>query len=250
MFRIQDLKAGYDGIEILHKLDLNVGVGEIVVLIGPNGAGKSTVLKSIFSLADIYSGKIIYSAQDGSASGGKDLDITSLKTHELISLGISYVPQGRQIFSNMTVLENLQMGAFTIKDQDIVKRSIENIFQKFTILKEKQNALASNLSGGQQQLLSIARALIQNPQILLLDEPSLGLDPKTMKEIFEKIVEIKNEGISILMVEQNAKQAVEIADKTYVLENGKIALEGNKNILKNKRIRDIYFGGDVALQFS
>lgn len=238
MLEITNLKSGYNGMEILYGINLTIKAGEAVALVGPNGAGKSTVLKSIFSLADIYSGKIIY----------KDINITDLKTHELISLGISYVPQGRQVFSNMTVLENLQMGAFTIKDQDIAQKSIENIFQKFTILKEKQNTLASNLSGGQQQLLSIARALIQNPQILLLDEPSLGLDPKTMKEIFEKIVEIKNEGISILMVEQNAKQAITIADRTYVLENGKIALEGGKEILKNEKIRDIYFGGDVVLQ--
>ena len=236
MLRITNLKAGYDNTEILHQLDLNVEAGEIVVLIGPNGAGKSTVLKSIFSLADVYSGKIIF----------KDIDITDLKTHELISLGISFVPQGRQVFSNMTVLENLEMGAFTINDQDIVKRSIENIFKKFTILEKKQNALAGNLSGGQQQLLAIARALIQNPQILLLDEPSLGLDPKTMKEVFEKIVEIKNEGISVLMVEQNAKQAVEIADRTYILENGTIAVEGGKDILKNKKIKDIYFGGGAS----
>ena len=240
MLKINNLKAGYDhAVEVLHGIGLEVNPGEIVTLIGPNGAGKSTVLKSIFSLANIYSGEIIY----------KDIDITNLKTHELISLGISYVPQGRQVFLNMTVLENIQMGAFTIKDQDIVKKSIENIFKKFTILKEKKNALASHLSGGQQQLLSIARALIQNPQILLLDEPSLGLDPKTMKEIFEKIVEIKNEGISILMVEQNAKQAIAIANKIYVLENGKIAMEGNKSILKDDKIRDIYFGGDVVLKF-
>lgn len=239
MLKIDNIKVGYaNAVEVLHGISLEVNPGEIVALIGPNGAGKSTVLKSIFSLTDIYSGKIIY----------KDIDITNLKTHELISLGISYVPQGRQVFSNMTVLENLQMGVFTIKDQDIIKKGIENIFKKFIILKEKQNALASNLSGGQQQLLSIARALIQNPQILLLDEPSLGLDPKTMKEIFEKIVEIKNEGISILMVEQNAKQAIAIADKTYVLENGKIALEGDREILKNEKIKDIYFGGDVTLQ--
>jgi branched-chain amino acid transport system ATP-binding protein len=190
------------------------------------------VLKSIFGLADVYSGKIIY----------KDIDITDLKTHELISLGISYVPQGRQIFSSMTVLENLEIGAFIISDKDIIKKSIENVFQKFPILREKKDNLAANLSGGQQQLLAIARALIQNPQILLLDEPSLGLDPKTMKEIFEKIVEIKNEGISILMVEQNAKQAVAIADKTYVLESGNIVLEGGKEILQNKKIRQIYFG--------
>jgi branched-chain amino acid transport system ATP-binding protein len=235
MLKITDLKSGYsnNAVEVLHGVSLHVLAGEIVVLVGPNGAGKSTVLKSIFSLANIQSGKIIF----------KDLNITNLKTHELISLGISYVPQGRQIFSSMTVLENLQMGAFAIADQVIVKKSIENVFQKFPMLEKKQNELASNLSGGQQQLLAIARALIQNPQILLLDEPSLGLDPKTMKEIFEKIVEIKNEGISILMVEQNAKQAIAIADRTYVLENGKIALEGDKEILNNEKIKTIYFGG-------
>jgi branched-chain amino acid transport system ATP-binding protein len=240
MLKIQELKSGYSGTEILHKVNLGVGVGEIVALIGPNGAGKSTVIKSIFSLADIYSGKIIF----------KDKDITNLKTHELIELGISFVPQGRQVFSNMTVLENLQMGAFIIKDQDVIERNINDIFQKFPVLKEKQKNLAGNLSGGQQQLLAIARALIQNPQLLLLDEPSLGLSPKTTKEIFEKIVEIKNEGVAILIIEQNAKQAVSIANRTYILENGKIAMEGNKSILQNEKIRDIYFGGDIALQFS
>ena len=226
MLRIHNIKAGYtNAVEILHGVSLDIGVGEIVVLVGPNGAGKSTVLKSIFSLANINDGKIIF----------KDIDITNLKTHELIALGIGYVPQGRQVFSSMTVLENLQMGAFTIDDQNIIQRSIENIFRKYPILETKKNEIASNLSGGQQQLLAIARALIQNPQFLLLDEPSLGLDPKTMKEIFEKIVEIKNEGISILMVEQNAKQAIEIADKTYILENGKIALEGGREILKSEK---------------
>lgn len=235
MLKINNIKAGYNNnaAEVLRGISLDVGAGEIVALIGPNGAGKSTVLKSIFSLADVYGGRIVY----------KDIDITDMETHKLISLGISYVPQGRQVFSNMTVMENLEMGAFIIKDKDIVKRGMENVFKKFPKLKEKKDERAANLSGGQQQLLAIARALIQNPQILLLDEPSLGLDPKTMKEIFAKIIEIKNEGISILIVEQNAKQAVMIADKTYVLENGKIALAGGKEILQNEKIRDIYFGG-------
>lgn len=237
MLQIQNLKAGYgNDMEILHGVDLEVKSGEIVAMIGPNGAGKTTVLKSIFSLADIYCGKIIF----------KDKDITNLKTHELIELGISFVPQGRLVFPNMSVLENLQMGAFIFADKEVVKRNINDIFQKFPILKDKSRELASNLSGGQQQLLAIARALIQNPQLLLLDEPSLGLSPKMVKEIFEKIVQIKNEGVAILIVEQNAKQAVGIADRTYVLESGKVALEGNKDILKNEKIRDIYFGGDVG----
>ena len=235
MLKIQSLKSGYNKIEILHKIDLNVSVGEIVALIGPNGAGKSTVLKSIFNLTDVYDGKIFF----------KDKDITGLKTYELIKLGIGFVPQGRQIFTNMTVLENLQMGAYMINDKEIVKRNVNDIFQKFPFLKEKQSELARNLSGGQQQLLAIARTLIQNPQLLLLDEPSFGLSPKTMKEIFEKIVEIKNEGVAILIVEQNAKQAVNIAYRTYILENGKIAMDGGKEILENEKIRDIYFGGDI-----
>ena len=240
MLNVENLKAGYDNtVEVLHGIDFTIDIGEIVALIGPNGAGKSTILKSIFGLADIFSGKIIFG----------DKDITNLKTYELIELGICFVPQGRQVFSNMTVLENLQMGAFIMKDQNVTERNVNDIFQKFSTLKERQNELAGNLSGGQQQLLAIARALMQKPQILLLDEPSLGLAPKIMKEIFEKIVEIKNEGIAVLIIEQNAKQAIGIADRTYILENGKIVMQGNKDILKSEKIRDIYFGGDVAPQF-
>jgi len=181
----------------------------------------------------VYSGKIIF----------KDKDITKLKTFELIELGVSYVPQGRQLFLNMTVLENLQMGAFIIKDQDVIKRGIEDVFKKFPVLKEKQNQVSATLSGGQQQMLAIARALIQNPQILLLDEPSLGLAPKMMQEIFDKIIEIKNEGVAILMVEQNARQAMGIADRTYVLEGGRVGIHGGKEIIDNPKIKDIYFGG-------
>lgn len=241
MLKIVNLNSGYGEAEILHGVDLEINPNEIVALIGPNGAGKSTILKSIFGLADVYSGKIIF----------KDKDVTKSETHELIDMGIGYVPQGRQVFTNLTVLENLQMGAFIIKSRNVVKKNINEIFQKFPIIEEKQNELAGNLSGGQQQLLAIARALMmQNPQFLLLDEPSLGLSPKMAKEIFEKIVEIKNEGVAVLIVEQNAKQAVDIADRTYILENGKIVMQGNKDILKNEKIRDIYFGGDIVLQFS
>jgi branched-chain amino acid transport system ATP-binding protein len=232
MLSIKDLNSGYNKSEILHGVNIDVEVGEIVVLIGPNGAGKSTVLKSIFSLADVYNGKIIF----------KDKDITKLKTFELIDLGISYVPQGRQLFQNMTVLENLQMGAFIIKDKEVITRGIEEVFKKFPILKEKQNQISSTLSGGQQQMLAIARALIQNPQIILLDEPSLGLAPKMMQEVFDKIVEIKNEGVAVLMVEQNASQAMQIANRTYVLEGGKIGIHGGKEIMNNPKVRDIYFG--------
>ena len=233
MLKIQNLKSGYEGMEVLHEVDLEVKPAEIVALIGPNGAGKSTLLKSIFSLCEIYSGKIIF----------KNKDLTRLPTFQLISMGISYVPQGRQVFSDLTVKENLEMGAFIMEDKELIKRNIADVFDKFPILKQRQNDYAFTLSGGEQQMLAIARALIQNPELLLLDEPSLGLAPKIMKEIFEKIKEINRQGISVIIVEQNAKKAVEIAHKTYILDDGKIALKGGKEVLKDKRIKSIYLGG-------
>lgn len=233
ILRINNLKAGYNGMEILHEVDLEVKPGEIVALIGPNGAGKSTLLKSVFNLCKIYSGKIVF----------KDKDITKLPTHRLIYQGVSYVPQGRQVFSNLSVKENLEMGAFIMRDKEVVKRNIQDVYNKFPFLKERENELAVNLSGGEQQMLAIGRALIQDPELLLLDEPSLGLAPKMMKQVFDKIIAINKQGISIIIVEQNAKQAVSIAHRTYILEDGKIALEGGKEILQDDRIKNIYFGG-------
>lgn len=233
MLKIQSIKAGYNGIEVLHGADLEVKPKEIIAIIGPNGSGKSTILKSIFNLCDIYSGKIVW----------KNKNITKLKTYEKIFEGISYVPQGRQVFRDLTVQENLEMGAFIMKDKELVKTNIKDVYEKFPFLKQKKNKNADTLSGGQQQMLAIGRALIQNPQLLLLDEPSLGLSPKAMKEIFEKIQEINKEGVSIIIVEQNAKSAIEIADRTYILEDGKISLTGRKEILKDPKIKSIYFGG-------
>ncbi len=231
MLKISNLKSGYNGMEILRGVDFEVKPGEIVALIGPNGAGKSTLLKSIFNLCQIYSGKIIF----------KDKNITKLPTHQLIYEGVSYVPQGRQVFSTLSVRENLEMGAFVIKSN--IKNQISKIYKLFPFLEEREKELALNLSGGEQQMLAIGRALIQDPELLLLDEPSLGLAPKVMKEVFEKILAINKEGISVIIVEQNAKQAVKIANRTYILEDGKIALEGGKEILEDGRIKNIYFGG-------
>jgi len=233
MLKMKNIKAGYDGSEILHGLDFEAKNGEIVAIIGPNGSGKSTLLKSIFNLCEVK-GNINF----------KDKNITNLPTYSLISEGISFVPQGRQVFGDLTVKENLEMGAFIFKDKELIKRNLADIYKKFPILKEKENDYAFTLSGGQQQLLAIARALIQDPELLLLDEPSLGLSPKASKEVFEKIKEINKEGIAIIIVEQNARQAVKIADSTFVLEEGRIALKGGKNILKNKKIRNVYFGGE------
>lgn len=232
MLEIKNLKAGYNKIEILKDIVMNVKPGEIVAIIGPNGAGKSTLLKSIFNLCEINSGKIIF----------KDKDITKFPTYDLIYEGISFVPQGRQVFNDLTVRENLEMGAFVFNDRKVVETNMDEIFKKFPMLKEKQNEYAYTLSGGQQQILAISRALMQNPQLLLMDEPSLGLSPKAMKEIFKIIQEISKEGITIILVEQNAKAAVSICSRTYVLEGGKIGLSGGKEILKDKRIRNIYFG--------
>jgi len=233
MLQIKKLQSGYNGMEILHGVDIEIKPGEIVAIIGPNGSGKSTTLKSIFNLCNIYSGKIEW----------KNKNITKLKTHEKIFEGISYVPQGRQVFRDLTVQENLEMGAFIMKDKELVKTNIKDVYEKFPFLKEKKDKYADTLSGGQQQMLAIGRALIQNPQLLLLDEPSLGLSPKAMKEVFEKIQEINKEGVSIVIVEQNAKSAIEIADRTYILEDGKIALTGGKEIIKDPKIKSIYFGG-------
>jgi branched-chain amino acid transport system ATP-binding protein len=233
MLITKNLTAGYKGIEVIKDINFKIEPGEIVAIIGPNGAGKSTFLKSIFNLAEVYSGRIYF----------KDKDITDLETHDLIYYGISYVPQGRLVFSNMTVLENLEMGAFIFNDKDLIKNNLEHVYREFPVLKRKKDELAGNLSGGEQQMLAIARALMQSPELLLLDEPSLGLAPKIMSEIFEKVLKLKSEGISIIIVEQNAKKAVEIADRTYIFEDGKIALEGGKEILKDPRIKEIYFGG-------
>ncbi|MBU0661455.1 ABC transporter ATP-binding protein [Patescibacteria group bacterium] len=233
MIKIKNLQSGYNKSQVIKEIDMSFAAGEITAIIGPNGAGKSTLLKSIFNLCDINSGKIFF----------KDKNIKKLPTYDLINFGISYVPQGRQVFTNMTVKENLEMGAFVFKEKELINKNIEDIYRKFPILKQKQNQNAATLSGGQQQMLAIARSLIQNPELLLLDEPSLGLSPKMMKEVFAKIVEINKRGVTVILVEQNAKQAVEIADKTYILENGTVALVGGKEILKSKKIKDIYFGG-------
>jgi branched-chain amino acid transport system ATP-binding protein len=233
MLITKNLTAGYKGIEVIKDIDFKISPGEIVAIIGPNGAGKSTFLKSIFSLTEVCSGRIYF----------KDKDITDLETHDLIYYGISYVPQGRLVFSNMTVLENLEMGAFIFDDKKLIENNLEHIYREFPVLKRKKDELTGNLSGGEQQMLALARALMQSPELLLLDEPSLGLAPKVVSEIFEKVLKLKSEGISIIIVEQNAKKAVEIADRTYIFEDGKIALEGGREILKDPRIKEIYFGG-------
>ncbi len=234
MLTIKNLHSGYGELEILKGIELQVGRNQIAALIGPNGAGKSTVIKSIFGIADVTEGEIKFH--------GKNL--RKLKTHELIKEGICYISQGRIIFGNLTVKENLQIGADLMKDKEEIKKKFENVFSKFPDLKEKLDDYAFKLSGGQRQMLSLGRALMLSPKLLLLDEPSLGLSPKLQKELFESIQKLKADGISILIVEQNAKKAIEISDKVYLLEDGKIVLRGSgKFILKHRKIKEVYLGG-------
>ncbi len=233
MLSIKNLNAGYNGLKVLKSVDIRVKPKEIVALIGPNGAGKSTIIKAIFNIARVYSGKIMFNGKD----------VTRMKTHELMRLGISYVNQGRINFGNLTVKENLEIGADQIKDKKIVRENLESVFNRFPLLRERKDDLSYGLSGGQQQMLAIGRALMQRPSLLLLDEPSLGLSPILQKQIFQIIKELRDDGISILIVEQNAKKAIEMADRTYVLEDGKIALTGGKSIVNHEKIKSVYLGG-------
>lgn len=224
MLQIKDLEAGYGELQVLQGVDVTVNSNEIVALIGPNGAGKSTILKSVFNIASVNSGKISFNGES----------LRNLKTFELLSKGISYVPQGKINFGDLTVRENLELGG---------NGSFDRVFATFPVLREKIDDLAYSLSGGQQQQLALGRALMQNPSLLLLDEPTLGLSPLLQKELFNNLVMLKKGGLAILIVEQNAKKAIETANKTYLLENGKIVLSGGKEILENEKIKQVYLGG-------
>ncbi len=212
MLEITNLHAGYTNMQILKGISLKVKPGSITAIVGPNGSGKSTALKSIFKLCDIQSGSIVWNQKD----------ITNLPTYQKISEGIAYVPQGRQVFQNLTVHENLKVGTFALLKEQTAQSHLTQIYQQFPLLKSKMHQAAQLLSGGQQQMLTLARALIQSPKLLLLDEPSLGLSPKAMQATFSMIQDINRQGVTIVLVEQNTKAAVAIADQTLVLEGGKI----------------------------
>jgi|APSaa5957512622_1039677.scaffolds.fasta_scaffold74294_2 branched-chain amino acid transport system ATP-binding protein len=232
MLQIKNLHAGYGDNLVLRGVNIQANAGEIVALIGPNGAGKSTNLRAIFSQCDITSGKIMF----------KGKNIKHVPAHKVIKQGISLVNQGKNVFENLTVKENLLIGSDHVKDKKIIKKSFEEVYNLFPILKEKCSKRVSTLSGGQRQMLAIGKSLMANPQVLILDEPSLGLSPKAQKEIFWAIKKLKEEGISVLIVEQNAKQALLLADKTYLLENGEVVLSGGKELLENPIIKNVYLG--------
>ncbi len=235
MLEIKNLTVSYGAINALQAVTLSVPVGDIITLIGSNGAGKTTTLKTVSGLLKPKSGEILYDGKN----------ITGLPPHEIVARGLSHVPEGRMIFANLTVLENLQMGAYLVRDKKIIRRELEFVFATFPRLKEREQQVAGTLSGGEQQMLAIGRALMSQPKFLMLDEPSLGLAPLLVKTIFEKIVEINRErGLTILLVEQNANRALEVAGFGYVLETGKIILLGDAASLRqNPQVRSAYLGG-------
>lgn len=235
MLEIKHLSASYGAINALHGISLRVESGRIVTLIGSNGAGKTTTLKTISGLLKPRSGEIMFDGQD----------IAGLPAHEIVRRGLSHVPEGRMVFANLTVRENLMMGAYLQHDHSVVRRELDLVFATFPRLRERESQVAGTLSGGEQQMLAIGRALMSRPKCLLLDEPSLGIAPLLVKTIFEKIMEInRTQGITILLVEQNANLALEVSRYGYVLETGRITLQGDSAALRqNPQVQSAYLGG-------
>ena len=233
MLEVKNLSVSYGAIEAVKDISFTVNDGEIVSLIGANGAGKTTTLHTITGLVPAKSGSVMYN--------GVDL----LKTHnnKIVTLGIAHIPEGRHVFTRMSVEENLEMGAFSLKDQSDLKKDLDMVYGLFPRLKERRNQKAGTLSGGEQQMLAVGRALMAKPKMILMDEPSMGLSPLLVKEIFAIIQEVNKQGITILLVEQNAKMALAISDRAYVLETGTIKMEGEATELANNiEVRKAYLG--------
>jgi len=234
MLEIKNLNVHYGVIHALKNVSLTVNKGEIITLIGANGAGKSTTLRTISGLIKATSGEILLEGKN----------ITGISATQRVEMGISQVPEGRRIFPEMTVLENLELGAFVRKDKHKIKEDLENVFKMFPILNERKKQVAGTLSGGEQQMLAIGRALMSKPRILLMDEPSMGLAPLLVREIFEIIRDINKAGTTILLVEQNASMALSIAHRAYVIENGSIVITGTgEELAKSDEIKRAYLGG-------
>ncbi|GAB6086306.1 ABC transporter ATP-binding protein [Alkaliphilus crotonatoxidans] len=233
MLKIENLVVAYHAIEAIKGIDLEVKEGEIVTLIGANGAGKSTTLKSIVGLVKPKNGKITY----------HERDLLKEDTKNMVRYGITLVPEGRRVFSNLTVLENLKIGAFYRNDHKEIERDLEWVYQLFPKLKERSWQPSGTLSGGEQQMLAVGRALMARPKLLMMDEPSLGLAPLIVKEIFNIIKEIHRQGVTVLLIEQNANAALRIADRAYVMETGQITMEGTgRDLLANEEVKKAYLG--------
>ncbi len=233
MLTVKDLHVSYGAIHAIHGISIEVRDGEIVSLIGANGAGKTTILHTITGLKDADSGDINY---DGT-------DLRKINPSKIVTLGVAHVPEGRHVFTKMTVEENLLMGAYTRKDKPQIEVDLETVYNRFPRLRERQKQFAGTLSGGEQQMLAMGRAIMSAPKLIVMDEPSMGLSPILVKEIFNIIKTCHSMGITILLVEQNAKMALSVADRAYVLENGKISMEGNaKDLLEDDRVKKAYLG--------
>ena len=234
MLEIKDLKVSYGMIQAIKGISFEVNKGEVIALIGANGAGKTTILHTITGLLNADSGSVTYEGKD----------ITRMPGHKIVSMGIAHVPEGRRVFANMTVLQNLKLGAYTRKDKAEIAETLEMVYTRFPRLKERKNQLAGTLSGGEQQMLAMGRALMSHPQIILMDEPSMGLSPIFVNEIFDIIEEVSKSDTTVLLVEQNAKKALSIADRAYVLETGSITLSGTgPELAKSDEVRKAYLGG-------
>lgn len=233
LLEVNNLEVHYGVIQALKGISFEVNKGEIIALIGANGAGKTTTLHTVSGILPSSGGSIVYNGKD----------ITKLAAHKIVSMGISQVPEGRRVFSQLSVLENLKMGAFTRKDKGGIDSDLKNIYKRFPRLEERKNQLAGTLSGGEQQMLAMGRALMARPDIILMDEPSMGLSPIYVSEIFDIIKSINESGTTVLLVEQNAKKALSIADRAYVLETGNIVLSGDaKELMDNDTVKKAYLG--------
>ena len=231
MLEVKDLSVYYGVIQALKGISFEVEEGDVIALIGANGAGKTTTLHALTGLIPVKSGSIVFEGKD----------ITKVPGYKLVSMGIAHVPEGRRVFAQLTVLQNLKMGAYTRNNKQESEKTIQKIYKRFPRLEERKNQLAGTLSGGEQQMLAMGRALMSHPRLIVMDEPSMGLSPLYVNEIFEIIKEISAEGTTVLLVEQNAKKALSIANKAYVLETGKIVLRGDaKELMNNDQVKKAY----------
>ena len=233
MLEIKDLSVYYGVIQALKGISFEVNEGEVIALIGANGAGKTTTLHTVSGLIAPKSGSVIFEGQD----------ITKTPAHKIVSMGMAHVPEGRRVFASLSVLQNLRLGAYTRNAKEEIEESLRKVYKRFPRLEERKNQPAGTLSGGEQQMLAMGRALMSNPRIILMDEPSMGLSPILVNEIFDIIKEVSAGGTTVLLVEQNAKKALSIADRGYVLETGRIVLEGKaQELLNNKSVQSAYLG--------
>lgn len=233
LLEVKDINVFYGVIQAIKDVSFEVNQGEIVALIGANGAGKTSIMHTISGLIHSQGGSIHFN----------DQDITKLSAHKIPELGLIQVPEGRHVFTQMTVLENLEMGAYLRKDKEDIQKDLQNVFKRFPRLEERKSQLAGTLSGGEQQMLAMGRALMAKPKLLLLDEPSMGLSPILVNEIFDIIQKINNDGVTVLLVEQNANKALSIANRAYVLETGKITVSGDADdVANNPKVREAYLG--------